>query len=887
MGRLKARLRSRGPGWGWVTLAGPAGSGVSRVLEEVDRYVRAAGEPPLLRLKPVPDARTPLASLWSALRALFPAARGPALERSVRGVHVGAPDEVRALAAWLGSQTPPSERCSIDRTLLRRFLEHVVPAGPVLVDDLQYIDDATLGILLPSAQGQGFGVIAGLSGASTLVDGARVWELDPLTPAQVELLLRRWLRHPATSRRLAPQLAERCEGWPGRIVESVRRMHRMGCFELRKQGVAIVKMPARWPTGGRAPGAFLEWIHAQNARARSLLEMAAVQGQPDDIELLSDAAGVPFAQVRRLLGEATGARGGVAPTLFFPTAAARRAFRDRLPVARRAEAHRALVAAWVRRAAVGAQSDEAVVRRLALAAEGGDVYEVEEALEGCLVRLPLTGNPPAWYLDAFAAAAAGLPPGSPALAGVAHRLWHGGRIQQARELLQGAALSADRGAANLLAQARMRPAEEAVEILASGLPDLQPEADPVQFDAWAELARWLLDAGRIGPARSAWRHAGTVCAADDLERRARWHTGVATCALAAGRGRAAAAHRRRAVRLRLVRGDVHPAARILLALGDAHIRQGRLRDALEPLTRAAALLHLLADAPGSATASYLVGRVLTWLSDYDGAVERLHVALAAAEAGGSAKLLPRLHLALASAFRGCGDLAQERHHAELAASLASTAHGRVQAVAVLARADLRAGVPGAERMLVRCERDLRGAGLTQEADHARAAVVDARLRAGDRLSAAEILSVGPEQALERMAAARLDLAAGRLEMACAGLQELGADAGLEADVRATCYVHLAEALRLRGRLAEARAAAVAASALLEVTRRSRADDARLHDALARVFRDVGEHGRAVGHRSAARRGMRTLARATPDPQERQRLIRTFLRRDPRPEGLTG
>jgi hypothetical protein len=33
--------------------------------------------------------------------------------------------------------------------------------------------------------------------------------------------------------------------------------------------------------------------------------------------------------------------------------------------------------------------------------------------------------------------------------------------------------------------------------------------------------------------------------------------------------------------------------------------------------------------------------------------------------------------------------------------------------------------------------------------------------------------------------------------------------------------------------------------------------------------------------------MRTLARAASDPQERQRLIRSFLRRDPRPEGLTG
>ncbi|MDJ0522386.1 MAG: AAA family ATPase [Planctomycetota bacterium] len=886
LGRLKARLRSRASGWGWITVSGPAGAGVSRLLDEVDHHVRTAGEPPLLRLRPEPDARRPFAPLRRALRSLFPQDAGPSLERAVRLAHAGSADEVRVLAAWLGGRVRARDRHGVSSGLLRRFLEHLVPAGPVLVDDLQHLDAATLSVLLPSAQGQGFGVVAGMTGDSALVDGASVWALDPLTPTQVELLIRRWLRHPVTARRLAPILAEHCEGWPGRIVEAVRRLHRQGCFERRERGIALIKTPARWSDGLRSAGAFLDWARTRSVGARRVLDAAAVQGQPDDLDLLAEAAGVSTADVRALLAEATGARGGLAPHRFFATRASRRVYRDRLAVARRDEARSRLVAAWARRAAASTPTADDAVRRLVLAADGGDDYEIEEALEGCLARLPLTRTPPAWHLDALAMAAAALAPGRPGIAVVAHRLWYAGRRQQARSLLEGAALASERAAANLLAQARLRSSDEAIEILEAGLPALAPELDPVQFDAWSVLARLRLEQGAIGAARDAWRLAAATCPPGDLERRARWHAGVATCALAAGRPRAATAHRRRAVRFHLVRGDVHSAARVLLALGDAFIRQGRLQAALAPLTRAADLMRMLDDASGSATAHYLAGRVLTWLNDYHRAVERLRVALTAAENGDDA-LLPRVHLALASACRGCGDLVQERHHAQMAAELASTALGRVEATAVLARADLRAGVPGAEYLLVRCERDLRGAGFEPEADRARAAIVDARLRRGDRERARAILSVGPEQAAERLAEARLDLASGRFAEACAGFELLAGDADLPADVRATCYAHLAEALRQRQRMPEARAAAVAASALLEVTRRSQADDARLHDVLARVFRDVGEHGRAVGHRSAARRGMRTLARAATGSHERRRLIRTFLRRDPRPQRKTG
>lgn len=363
--------------------------------------------------------------------------------------------------------------------------------------------------------------------------------------------------------------------------------------------------------------------------------------------------------------------------------------------------------------------------------------------------------------------------------------------------------------------------------------------------------------------------------------------GLAAVASARERPQAAEAHRGRAARLFLAAGLLPAAAPLLETLGQREIRRGRFQQALEPLGRAATIHAMHGDLAREAETRYRCGRVHAWLQDYVRAVEEFDVALHAAESSEAATLLPRVHRALAAAWRGCGDLVRERHHAEMAARLATTALARVQASAVLARADMRAGVPGAEGLLARCEADLRSAGFVDEADRARAALVDARLRAGDADSAEAMMPAGPAHAVERLAGARVDLAGGRTAQACATFELLGADGSLPADLRAACYARLAEALRRDGSLSEARAAAVAASGLLQVSRRSRANDARLHKVLARVFRGVGEDAWAVRHRSAARRRMRTLVRAAQDPRERRRLMRSFWRRDPRPDRQAG
>lgn len=734
------------------------------MLDEVEALVAGAAGLRPLRLRPAREDRRPMASLRRALRVRLGAGRGVSLARTLARVHPGSADELRTLAGWLAERpVDAGPGPGPDEHLVRSLLERLVPAGPVLVDDLQHMDDETLRVLLPSAQGQGPGIVAGVSGPAPAVAGGTVWNLEPLGVPQVELLLKRWLRHPATARRLASVLTERCGGWPGRIVEAVRGLGRSGHLERKGRGVVVVTTPERWPDGLRRSDTFREWVQLQGVPARRVLDLAAVQGEPLDAARLADAAGVKVRFVEAMLAEAAAARGGLEPGRFFVSRARRRAWLEHLSATRRDDA----------------------LRRLA----DGDAAGTTE----------------------------------------------------------------DRAA--------------------------------TAFERAATRAYEAFHDGDVEAARAAWCEAGR--AARDTAQRAACHEGLAQVAREQGRLRAVEAHQRRAARLYLAAGRLARAASMLEATGECEIRRGRLQCALRPLERAASIHALHGHAPLEAGVRYRRGRVFVWLYDYPRAVEELDRALHVAESAGVTHVLPRIHRALAAAWRGCGELARERHHAEMGARLATTALARVQASAVLARADMRAGVPGAEQLLARCEADLRTAGFADEADRARAALADARLRAGDADSAGAILAAGPAHALERFAAARVALAYGRTREACAAFELLGADVTLQADLRAACYARLADALRIDGQLTEARAAAIAAAGLLQVGQRSRANDARLHEVLARVFRGVGEHARAVGHRAAARRRMRTLMRAARDPRERRRLMRAFWCRDPRPRRKVG
>ena len=893
LGQLRNRLRTRGPGWGWVTLHGPRGAGVTRLLDEAEAMLIAEGAPRPVRVRPRLDEGPPLSALRLALVPLFPGKNTRSLERALRTAYPASVDEVSALTAWLLGGEGATRMARPSPEYLRQFLEHLAGGGPVLVDDVHGLDAGTREVLLPSVDGVGPGVIAGVSGTTAGLPEDTLWSLEPLGDHQIELLLKRWLRHAATARRLTSELADLCEGQPGRVVEAVRSLGREGILVREPRGIVLKRQPSAWPAGRRRPEAFLQ-AASQQVNARRVLEVASLLAGFESLDIIADAAGVKRTYVGSLVAEATAARGGLEPNKLFATRVEREQFAARIPESRKAKLRERLAEVCH---GFGARTGLALPKLL------GHMHA--QAVNPCLETLAQTlddlldSAPPAhqiqsWVLDLLQRAAEDLSGSKNPPTDLLNRVFllfrEAGRPAASDQI----AIAVAKGPEPKSASATMLfswahhlegHTEAAIQRLTLTLPDFDDAESPdeARFDAWALLG-WLRTQAGHDPrqARAAWAHAGRWLDPTDLYRRASWHRGLATCARQMGRLSRVATHLRRAIPILNTIGHLRPSARALLSLGRNEVQRKHFHIGLDCLARAAHMYRVVADAEGEARTRFEIGRTYAACQAYDSAVEHLDSALRVARAKGLDDMLVDLHLSLALAHRGCGDLERERHHANLASHHAGAALARVRASAALAHADLRAGSPGAEALLERIERDLRAAGLQAEADAARIALFDVCLRSGESDRARTILKHLGSTPLRHLSEARLSLATGLDERALQQLSRLAADMDLPADVRAAAYAHLANAHVMRGKSFEARQAAVAGAALLEVTHRSRANDARLHLILARVFSRVGESGRSVGHRSMARRGMRRLVRAAADAREGRRLVRRYWRSDPRP-----
>lgn len=885
--RLRNRLKRRGGGWGWVTLQGPEGSGVTRMLEEASLLIQGEAGPEPIWIRPVPGVDLPMESLRRALAGLLVGMDAAAGARRLRAMLSTSHADVDTLACWLlaGARAAEVARPSVDAA--RQLLERLAPGGIVLADDFDLLDDETRRVLLPSAQHEGPGVIAGISGEATLAPDATIWPLDPLSGSQVELMLRRWLRNTATARRLTPEMVRRYGGWPGRIVEAVRCLGRDGQMLREPRGVVVQSLPKTWPDGARPRDAFVAWARALGTPAARLLDIVALQGEPIDTGLLADAAGVKSSFVEAVLAEAVATRDGRAPGRFIATAELRDTLLRDMPADQRQAHGIRLADAW-RRRDPAADATACVALGRVVAYLLADRREEATAHISVALRLlrdaPITTDCDVRRLEALAKGF-GTPRGDAertALVELASALVTRGRGAVAKAVLatseEGDDLRAVWVRARLdLAAGRVNQAHAR---LAAVLPLEVTDSGTVCFDALALHARLSMQLGDCEAARRSWCLAGRTLTPSDLARRATFHQGVAACAAHGGRRRAMAAHLRRAVRMFESLGNVSEAALVWARLGEAETLLGRYHHAVECLSRAAHQHSVVGAHDPEARARLLLGRTYLACSSYDQAAKQLGDALEVADRESLKVILPEIHLALATAHRGRGDLALERHHASEAVILPAPAAMTLRAKAILAEADLRAGAPGALRLLESAERDLRMAGLVAEADEARALLFDTRLRTRDMSAAEQLLRVNASAPRIRLGRARFDLVRGRDPEASVVLEALACDPSLSIDLRTVAYAHLAEALRRQGRLIEARAAAISASALLEVQHRSRRDDLRIHRILARVFQEVGDSGRAAGHRAAARRHLRTLLAGANDPREGLRLARAQWRLDP-------
>ncbi len=899
LGRLEARLSSGATG-GWLAVEGPPGAGVSRLLEELARERPA----PERALSPWIAPAEPGAGRFEALRRLLlpwwrragDAALSAALEPVLPpGAGAG------RLLGWLGAGPLAAPALSPPAAAVKAAVGALAAGQMLIADDWLHLDPGTRRVLAELAAAGEVGVLAGVTREAPEAEPlpGPSWPLEPLAESQVELLLRRWLKLSVTARRLAPELAGRAQGWPGRVVALVHGLVRLGCLERSGRGYALRAWPRSWTALERV------WMHTQTPAddgpaASRVHEAAALMTEPLEPDLLAEVAGVKRALVEAQLARAAAARHGRAVGLVHADAQARAARLERLPAPRRAQ----LGLRW---AQVLSRIDPATdrglgaslvrVEALLLAGRGlGFEAPLARALARALGGLAGLTQPPAPLLDLVERAVTRLasegPDGGaapPVLPEAAAWLAAHGRPGPAAELARSpaGALLAPRPLAepadpwlrlavlHAPAQARAE-AERRLGAHLSGAPPQDPEA----YAGWKALAQ----APGLAPdeQRRRWRCVLDAVPSCDVAERAWLHRSLSRAAERRARLRAAAAHGRRAALLLAAAGDVAGAA-------EAHGEAGRLELALGRAARArgslAAAARAWTDVGEPARAAEALEReahACLALSGHDEAVPLLEAALHGFLEAGAPGRGAACHLALAAAHRSRGDLARERTHARAALRLAVEPGLQPVAHATWLVASVRSGEPGAAEELGALVESLERAGHARTARLARRALLDAHLRAGDLPGARRWSQPPAGDPSARLAEARLLRLTGRPEEAMGRLEALGRDAAVAVEHRAEAEARLAELQAALRDPEEAGRSAQAASALLEVPRRDHAEDPRLHRLLARVFRDVGARARSVEHRAAARRALRLPPLAEVGAEVRRRIARSLWMDDPRP-----
>ncbi len=892
---IRALLQMGRSGPRRIVVRGASISGRTRLLHEVALAIQAQPAPQPMWVVPCSDpSEDEYEPIRRALRRVFDQCTRSEIERALRTSISKSDLEVTAMSLWLmGSESECHYmRPSIPR--LRRLLARVAGGNPIIIDDFDLLPPASRAFFLsePSEPSDAIRILISVNSMAEPLDG-EVIHIDALSVAQVELMLKRWLRDADTAKRLARPLTHGCGGRAGAIVESVRALGRSGHLVRDGHHVTLHTMPSDLHVPTTSEGDYATWARISGGPVAAVLNVACLMAGPDDVRVLAEAAGVKQSFVTQLLEEATAARGGRVLDRIFASRASRESYRQGLTSEAMGRAVSRYCNAWRQIDPTPSQGIRSYVERVHAAVLGDDETLLHVATQHALDAFSDPWDYPAWCLDVIVTAGITLAQSTPQpthlLINIVRFLRRAERHADASQVATLTAVRAQNIGAGLWYLKGLLLCEQSKQgharaMLQQRLSEYHVEGpDAHAFEALALLADLRFDVNDVEGAREAWRVARRVIADDDLYALARWHTSLAACATSDARTGCSVAHLRRASSLLLTQGDLAAAADVHERWGVQEVRRGKLHGGLDALARAAQLYRLLQDSRGEAGSRYIMGQTHARCASYDSAVEHLERAADVAVQADLRDLLVEIQLALALAHRGRGDLGQERHFAALAAEGANGAMARVRAAAILAEADLRAGSPGAEPLLERSERDLRAAGLLREANAAQLALFDSFLRAGDRRRAEAVLRSDVHAPLSRLAAARLALASGLESRARELFAEIGRDMSLPADVRAGAYAYLAEACCLSGRDEEARNAAKAGSALLEVTHRSRADDSRIHRMLSVVFAHVGELGRSVGHRSKAKRRMAAMAAATTGASERFRMMRAQWQSDPRPE----
>ncbi len=325
--RLAARWRAARAGRGClVQVSGEAGSGKTRLIRELIQHTRSSGAM-VLGGKAQKSERTPFGPLREAIDGLIAGLRRQGAEELANGrdrlLHAcaGVPGIVKRLTRSLDQlfgdipEIPPLEPTAEQERFYERVAEFFANLASehgcavLFLDDVQWLDDGTLGVLkrlAPRLEQVPLLVAttarndresqAGAAAVLEAMDAARIEQLQlgPLDPDTMAELASAHLGGRPLARPVVERLAARASGNPFALGQYVLAMLDAGL--LRPEGAGWAVDLDRLNTlvlSGDAVQLLLDRVAGLPPEAQRVLCFAAVLGFTFDPELLVEASGQP------------------------------------------------------------------------------------------------------------------------------------------------------------------------------------------------------------------------------------------------------------------------------------------------------------------------------------------------------------------------------------------------------------------------------------------------------------------------------------------------------------------------------------------------------------------------------------------------------------------
>ncbi|MGH9420597.1 MAG: ATP-binding protein, partial [Thermoanaerobaculia bacterium] len=288
-----------------LVIDGDTGIGKSRLLDEVVRRLEMITPRPTILYGSCPPDGTGYAGIASAVVDYFGVG---AIDSRLAGFVAGPPALVAAFSTLLtGIGVAAGQRMSDDTVqgLFAELADNIAKRRPVLwiIDNVHFASPETQRVIqLLAHKTQSNRILLILSGRSsvalenivndTLLSNAERIRLNPLSPREVVTLVTQKVSRPSLAEDLGNVLAERLDGNPLFILETLREFQDDGTItELVENPAAGRRRIDASTSASSVRGLVLSRLRHISDEERSILEIAATIGFEFDPDLVSRVAG--------------------------------------------------------------------------------------------------------------------------------------------------------------------------------------------------------------------------------------------------------------------------------------------------------------------------------------------------------------------------------------------------------------------------------------------------------------------------------------------------------------------------------------------------------------------------------------------------------------------